>query len=168
MNLDQFAKELEKHDRTESVFDATQFEIDCIQLLGRCDHQLQQLETVKERDRSLHVLRVGRTILVEITEFIVDHFGADSVASELTRIRELRDRLKQKIEELKPATLMGKLGFGTKNEIGQAELNDIGSRLLTLCDDLLLSIDGRFTDESRASRWVTSRSVFIKEFQSIW
>ena len=168
MNLDQFSKELEKHGETDPVFDAARFEIDCIQLLGRCDHQLQQLETVKERDRKVCVLAAGRTILVELVEFIIEQFGVDHVSAELPRIRAMRDNLKQRINDLKPATLMGKLGFGTKNTIEQTELNDIGSQLLTLCDDLLMSIDAHHADESRAARWATGRSVFIKEFQSVW
>lgn len=168
MNINQFDKELEKHGSADAVFDAAQFEIDCIQLLGRCDHLLQQLEKVKERDRAVHVLTIGRTILVEIVEFLLGQFGAEFVADEMPQIREIRDRLKQRIAELKPSSLMGKLGFGTRNEIGQTERNDIASQLLTLCDDLLMSIDEYHTDESRAARWIASRSVFIREFQSVW
>ncbi len=168
MNLNQFAKELEKHVEADAVFDAAQFEVDCIQLLGRCDHLLQHLEKVKERDRTVHVLNIGRTILVEIVEFLVAQFGADAVADEMPRIREIRDRLKQRIADLKPSSLMGKFGFGSRIEIGQTELNDIASQLLTLCDDLLMSIDEHHTDESRAGRWIASRSVFIREFQSVW
>jgi hypothetical protein len=168
MNLDQFTKELEKHGEADAVFDAARFEIDCIKLLGRCDHQLQQLEKVKERDRIVHVLIVGRTVLAEIAEFLIGQIGADFVSHELPRIREPRDDLKQRINELKPATLMSKRGFGSRNEIERTELNDIGSQLLTLCDDLLMSIDEHYTDDSRAARWATSRSVFIKEFQSVW
>lgn len=168
MNINQFDKELEKHGSTDAVFDAAQFEIDCIQLLGRCDHLLQQLEKVKERDRAVHVLNIGRTILIEIVEFLLGQFGADSVADEMPRIREIRDRLKQRIADLKPSTLIGKFGFGPRNEIGQTELNDTASQLLTLCDNLLLSIDKHHADESRATRWIASRSVFIREFQSVW
>ena len=168
MNLNQFSKELEKHFETDPVFDAAQFEIDCIQLLGRCDHQLQQLETVKERCRHIQVLNIGRSVLVEIVDFLIGQFGSDTVADELPRIREIRDGLKQRISDLKPATLMGKLGFGAQHEIEPAEFHDIGSQLLTLCDGLLMRIDEHCTDELRASRWVASRSVFIKEFQSVW
>jgi hypothetical protein len=85
----------------------------------------------------------------------------------MPQIREIRDSLKQRIADLKPASLMGKLGFGTKNEIGQTERNDIASQLSTLCDDLLMSIDEHHTDESRVARWIASRSVFIREFQSV-
>lgn len=168
MNLNQFANELEKHGEADAVFDAAQFEIDCTQLLGQCDYQLQQLEKVKERDRAVYVLNIARTILVEIVEFIIDHFGPEEVANELPQIREIRDHSKQRIADLNPSSLMGKLEFGTRNEIGQTELNDIASQLLTLCDDLLLSIDEHHTDESRAGRWIASRSVFIREFQSVW
>ena len=125
MNINQFDEELEKHGSTDAVFDAAQFEIDCIQLLGRCDHQLQQLEKVKERDRVVYVLNIGRTILVEIVEFLLRQFGADAVADDMPPIREIRYRLKQRIAALKPSSLIGKLGFGSRNEIGQTELNDI-------------------------------------------
>ena len=168
MNLDQFTKELGKHGETDRFFDAARFEIDCIQLLGRCDHQLQQLETVNERDRKVCVLAAGRTILVELVEFIIEQFGADRVSVELPRIRAMRDKLKQRIDELKPETLTSKPAFGEIITIGETELNEISSQLLTLCADLLLSIDAHHTDELRTARWVAGRSEFIKDFQSIW
>ncbi|MFT5092660.1 MAG: hypothetical protein ACI8P0_000479 [Planctomycetaceae bacterium] len=84
----------------------------------------------------------------------------------MPQIREIRDSLKQRIADLKPSSLMGKLGFGTKNEIGQTERNDIASQLSTLCDDLLMSIDEHHTDESRVARWIASRSVLSGSFRA--
>ena len=94
MDLKKFSEQLDGFRTADPAVRDQRLETDCLNLLSRLQLLLEKVAAKSSQDDMKGTIEVGRALLVELLEFVTARFGDKAVASDLTKICELRDSMR--------------------------------------------------------------------------
>lgn len=170
MNLAEFSNQLAgyRSGGRQELPDA-QLHDDCVRLLSRLELLLNSLSEEPTPKHRYRALETGKAILIELLEFLTEHFGPEVVAQELPRICELRDLARDVQSLIRPGLLSKLLGSKeSPEELRTQAYRHVGSEFSQVIRNLLAIVDGNFQEHETANDWRGSCRVFIEDFRRRW
>ncbi|MDA1162907.1 MAG: hypothetical protein O3B13_07385 [Planctomycetota bacterium] len=169
MKFQKFSEQLEGFRNVDPNVRDQRLESDCLRLLSRLQVHLETLGAKSSQDDTNGALETGKELLVELLDFVTVRFGDKAVTSDLTRICELRDSMR----ELK--RLLGRIFWAklfrvesSHNEFRIQAYRQIGHDFADVLRDLLSVVDGHFNSREKAAEWQSSSRILIEDFRQRW
>lgn len=169
MDLQKFGEQLDGFRSAVPEVRDQRLESDCLLLLGRLQLLLEKLERKSSQDDTNGTVEVGKELLVELLEFVTVRFGDKAVASDLARICELRDSMRE-LQRLLGRTFWAKLFRveSSHNDLRIQSYRQIGLDFADVLKDLLSVVDGHFNSRQKAAEWQSSSRSLIEDFRQRW
>jgi hypothetical protein len=169
MDLQKFGEQLDGFRTADPAVRDQRLEHDCLLLLSRMQLLLEKIATKSALNDMKGVIEAGKELLVELLEFVTVRFGDKSVASDLTKICELRDSMRDLLR------LMGRTFWAglfrtesTHNEHRIQSYRQIGLDFADVLKDLMSVVDGHFNSPKKTAEWQSSSRVVIEDFRQRW
>ena len=169
MDLQKFSQKLEGFRSASPESQDLRLENECMLLLARMEMLLEKLETKTTQGDTNGALETGKELLVELLEFLMQRFGNDSVARDLTPICELRDSIRD-LQSLLSRSFWANL-FRTESshhEVRIQAYRQIGHDFVDVLRDLLSVVDGHFHSPVKIADWRSSSRVLVEDFRQRW
>ena len=115
------------------------------------------------------MIEAGKALLVELLEFVTMRFGDKAVASDLTKICELRDSMKDLQRLIGRTFWAGLFRVESSHKEHQIQLyRQIGLDFADVLKDLMSVVDGHFNSPGKTAEWQSSSRVLIEDFRQHW
>lgn len=169
MDLQKFGEQLDGFRTADPAVRDQRLEHDCLLLLGRMQLLIEKLATKSSLNDMKSVLDAGKELLVELLEFVTARFGDKAVASDLTKICELRDSMRD-LQRLMGRTFWAGLfrTESTHHEHRIQSYRQIGLDFANVLKDLMSVVDGHFNSPKKTTEWQSSSRVLIEDFRQRW
>ena len=169
MDLKKFSEQLDGFRTADPVVRDQRLETDCLNLLSRLQLLLEKVAAKSSQDDMKGTIEVGRALLVELLEFVTARFGDKAVASDLTKICELRDSMRD-LQRLLGRTFWAGLFRveSTHNDYRIQLYRQIGLDFADVLKDLMSVVDGHFNSPKKTAEWQSSSRVLIEDFRQRW
>jgi hypothetical protein len=169
MDLQKFGEQLDGFRTADPAVRDQRLEHDCLLLLSRMQMLIEKIATKSSLNDMKGVIEAGKELLVELLEFVTVRFGDKAVASDLTRICELRDSMRD-LQRLMGRTFWAGLfrTVSTHNEHRIQSYRQIGLDFADVLKDLMSVVDGHFNSPKKTAEWQSSSRVLIEDFRQRW
>ena len=169
MDLQKFGERLEGFRTADPVIRDQRLEHDCLLLLSRMQLLLEKVAARSAQSDISGTIEAGKELLVELLEFVTVRFGDKAVASDLTRICELRDSMKE-LQRLLGRTFWAGLFRveSSHNEHRIQAYRQIGLDFADVLKDLMSVVDGHFNSPKKTTEWQSSSRALIEDFRQSW
>lgn len=169
MDLQKFGEQLDGFRTADPAVRDQRLEHDCLLLLGRMQLLLEKIAARSSLNDMKGVIETGKELLVELLEFVTERFGDKAVASDLTKICELRDSMRD-LQRLMGRTFWAGLfrTESTHNEHRIQSYCQIGLDFADVLKDLMSVVDGHFNSPKKTAEWQSSSRVLIEDFRHRW
>lgn len=169
MDLQKFGEQLEGFRTADPRVRDQRLEQSCLVLLSRMQVLLERLAEKSSQEDIRGTIDAGKVLLVELLEFLTVRFGDKAVASDLTRICQLRDSMKE-LQRLLGRTFWAGLFRvqSTHNEHVVQSYCQIGHDFADVLKDLFSVVDGHFNSPAKRAEWQSSSRALIEDFRQRW
>tara|TARA_R110002072_G_scaffold303123_1_gene494736 strand:+ start:177698 stop:178207 length:510 start_codon:yes stop_codon:yes gene_type:complete len=169
MDLKKFSEQLEGYRSADPAVRDQRLEHDCLILLSRLQLLLEKVAAKSEQHDIKGVIEAGKALLVELLEFVTMRFGDKAVASDLTKICELRDSMKDLQRLIGRTFWAGLFRVESSHKEHQIQLyRQIGLDFADVLKDLMSVVDGHFNSPGKTAEWQSSSRVLIEDFRQHW
>lgn len=169
MDLQKFSEQLDGYRTADPAVRDQRLEHDCLILLSRLQLLLERVAAKSSQDDMKATIEAGKALLVELLEFVIVRFGDKAVASDLTKICELRDSMRD-LQRMIGRTFWANL-FRVESSHNDHRLQlyrQIGLDFANVLKDLMSVVDGHFNSPQKTADWQSSSRVFIEDFRQRW
>ena len=169
MDLQKFSEQLDGYRTADPAVRDQRLEHACLRLLSQMQQQLEKIGVKSSQDDMKGTIEAGKALLVELLEFVTLRFGDKAVASDLTKICELRDSMRD-LQSLIGRTFWANL-FRVESSHNDYRLQlyrQIGLDFADVLKDLMSVIDGHFNSPKKTTEWQSSSRVLIEDFRQRW
>lgn len=169
MDLQKFGEQLEGYRTADPAVRDQRLEHDCLILLSRMQLLLEKIAAKSSKTEMKMKVEFGRGLLVELLEFVTVRFGDKSVASDLTKICELRDSMRE-LQRLIGRTFWAGL-FNTASTHDEYRIQlyrKIGLDFADVLKELMSVVDGHFNSPTKTAEWQSSSRALIEDFRQNW
>lgn len=169
MDLKKFSEQLDGFRTADPAVRDQRLEAACLTLLSRLQLLLEKVAAKASQDDMKGTIEVGRALLVELLEFVTARFGDKAVESDLTKICELRDSMRD-LQRLLGRTFWAGLFRveSTHNDYRIQLYRQIGLDFADVLKDLMSVVDGHFNSPKKTAEWQSSSRVLIEDFRQRW
>ena len=169
MDLKKFGEQLEGYRSADPAVRDQRLEHYCLILLSRLQLLLEKVAAKSAQGDMKGVIEAGKALLVELLEFVTMRFGDKAVASDLTKICELRDSMKD-LQQLIGRTFWAGLFRveSSHNEYRIQLYRQVGLDFADVLKDLMSVVDGHFNSPKKTAEWQSSSRVLIEDFRQRW
>lgn len=169
MDLQKFSEQLDGYRTADPAVRDQRLEHDCLILLSRMQLLLERVAAKSSQDDMKATIEAGKALLVELLEFVTVRFGDKAVASDLTKICELRDSMRD-LQRMIGRTFWANL-FRVESSHNDYRLQlyrQIGLDFADVLKDLMSVVDGHFNSPQKTADWQSSSRVLIEDFRQRW
>ena len=169
MDLQKFSEQLDRYRGTDPAVRDQRLEHDCLILLSRMQLLLEKIGSKSSQQDMKATVEAGKSLLVELLEFVIVRFGDKAVASDLENICMLRDSMRD-LQRLIGRTFWANL-FRTESSHNDSRFHlyrQIGLHFADVLKDLMSVVDGHFNSPQKTADWQSSSRVLIEDFRQRW
>jgi len=169
MDLQRFGEQLDGFRSADPVVRDQRLEHDGLLLLSRMQLLLEKIAARSSQDDTRGAIEAGKELLVELLEFVTVRFGDKAVASDLTKICELRDSMRE-FQRIIGRTFWAHL-FRVESSHTDHRIQayrQIGLDFADVLKDLMSVVDGHFNSPKKTAEWQSSSRVLIADFRQRW
>ena len=114
-------------------------------------------------------VEAGKSLLVELLEFVIVRFGDKAVSSDLENICILRDSMRE-LQRLIGRTFWANLfrAEPSHNDYRLQLYRQIGLHFADVLKDLMSVVDSHFNSSQKTADWQSSSRVLIEDFRQRW
>lgn len=169
MDLKKFSEQLDGYRTADPAVRDQRLEHDCLILLSRLQLLLEKIAVKSSLNDMKGTVEAGKVLLVELLEFVTVRFGDKAVASDLTKICELRDSMRDLQQVIGRMFWAGLFRIeSTHNEYRIQLYRQIGLDFADVLKDLMSVVDGHFNSPKKTAEWQSSSRVLIEDFRQRW
>lgn len=169
MDLQKFSEQLDGYRAADPAVRDQRLEHDCLILLSRMQLLLERIGAKSSQHDMKATVETGKSLLVELLEFVAVRFGDKAVASDLTKICALRDSMRD-LQRLIGRTFWASLfrAESSHNDYRLQLYRQIGLDFADVLKDLMSVVDGHFNSPQKTTDWQSSSRVLIEDFRQHW
>jgi transposase InsO family protein len=140
-----------------------------VQLLGRLEQQLKQVERTDNVQRMVRVIERSLGMLVLILDTGIENFGMDFFSSELPAVWRLRERSKVVLDVLDREILGSMWVFRRKANMSLRSMHQqLGQHFASTFRDLLARFGAEFASDSLREDFRESCRLWVEDFTARW